>query len=153
MHIIAQAAFQLLRDIAEKSGQSQAHEWLKQSIRPGMEAKVYQGLNKAASFLKHADKDHLDKLTADDAINDFTLFFACRYHDTLGLPPRPEINAFTVWFMVTYPDTVANPNIIPMMRELVGDIAAKPRAEQLSAGRRILDDYISAPALAVAFRH
>jgi hypothetical protein len=132
VHVMAQAAFQVLRDLAEKSRDCEAHQWTLSQIRPGKEREFFRALNKAASFLKHADRDDADVLTVDDRVNDYTLFFACRYHDTLGFSQCPEVKAFTVWFAVTNPDLV-NGWAGRIMAELVGDIAHKARGEQLAS--------------------
>lgn len=94
IHTIAAAAERILMDIAERKGDIDAHVRFKDLIRPGMEKGFWRYMNKAANFLKHADKDP-DSILSDfnEEANDWILFMACNYYRDLGNTPTPEMNA------------------------------------------------------------
>jgi hypothetical protein len=45
VHTVASAAYRIIRDLAEKSGNAQFHENLKQMIRPGREKHFWATIN------------------------------------------------------------------------------------------------------------
>lgn len=140
IHTIAAAAQRILRDIAEKRGNSQWHEAVKQLIRPGMENRFWAATNKAANFLKHADSDADEILEVGEEVNDLTILSCCVYYTSLGFESTPEMRGFFSWHMVMYPELLLDSD--PRKKVVSGHDfdwwRAQPREKRLSYGQELV---------------
>jgi hypothetical protein len=64
IHTLVCVGWQVLRDLCEKRD-TVRHKALKALIRPGMEREFWRGMNSAANFFKHADRDPDEILEVD----------------------------------------------------------------------------------------
>ena len=140
VHTVVGAAYRIVRDLAEKSGNSQFHEIFKQMIRPGKEKRFWAGINKAPNFLQHADSDPADVLEVEEELNDVIIATACIYYPRLGYALTPIMRGFMAWCMVLNPDFFIE--TAPMKAVLAGSMfdqyISKPRIGQLKLGRQII---------------
>lgn len=141
IHTLAAAGYGILKDIAEKKGNVDIHQTVKDIIRPGMEKKFWYYMNKPANFFKHADKDP-DSVLSDfsEEANEWTLFHACFYFRDLGFTPTPEMNSLISWMSMLHPKFLKDD--YPMKEELMrfsGSIANMSREKRLEMGRLFLE--------------
>ena len=113
-----------------------------------MESKFWGQLNKAASFLKHADLDPNGVLTPFSyEANDTVLVIACTYYELLGNRSTTEMRVLMLWYMSLHPDSLSN-DLDPAMVALLGsnsDVQFLPRSEQLAIGLTLLRKALAQP--------
>jgi hypothetical protein len=142
VHTVASASHQVLRDLAEKRGNSEFHASLKIMIKPGMEKEFWKVMNKTANFLKHADRDPEALLNGvKENINELTIAGGCLYYKSLGFELTPTMRVFMVWFSVMNPHLLADDD--PMKRLLdekqFQSIRSQSRIDQLEIGKLLLE--------------
>jgi hypothetical protein len=141
VHTLAIAALHVLKDLSERrKGQSGFLDNIKAMIRPGMEKRFWNGINRAANFFKHADRDPGDVLqgVADEA-NDYTLLLNCYLYRDLTSTMTVEMKSFDAWFTVCYPDILVEGRL---KEWLVAELRGMPtlsRAQRLTLGRLNLE--------------
>ena len=148
IHTVVGAAYRIVRDLAEKAGNTQFHEIFKQMIRPGKEKQFWAGINKAANFLKHADSDPAGVLEVEEELNDVLIATACIYYESLGYELTPIMRGFMVWCMVLNPDFfIETAPMKAMLTDSTFDqYHSKPRTEQLKLGRQIIGMVVATKA-------
>ena len=121
VHTVVSAALGLVRDLADKRGigfKSELRTALGQVVRSsrGLDLdseagkdlldrifnqtfpKALQEKNKAANFLKHADRNPREFLFESTLETEFHLAEACHYFSSLGFELTPEMIAFLFWW-------------------------------------------------------
>ncbi|HEV8539937.1 MAG TPA: hypothetical protein VGQ60_02130 [Nitrospiraceae bacterium] len=141
IYTVVAAAFRILRILAERSGDSQFHETIKQMIRPGQENEFLSVMNKMGDYLKQADHNPDELLDGvEEEVNDLTILGACMYYDSLGYQLTPEMRTFMVWFMTLHPELMADS--VPFNAHLAGSggeaIRNQSRQVQLEVGKQVL---------------
>ena len=146
IHTVASAGFRILKDLAEKQD-SEIMDMFNLCIRPEMRKKFWggEGVNRAANFFKHADKDPEQVLkNIDETVNDHHIFWGCLlYQDILHRDPLQtytnEMGAFIGWYSAMYPDCVRDD--LPwshLVRTAFVGISDLSRPEQLAQGQLAL---------------
>lgn len=140
VHTIASAAYRILRDLAEGTGNSKFHESCKSMIKPGKEKEFWAAMNKSANFLKHADSDPSGILEIKEEANDMTIATACLYWESLGNQLTPEMRGFMIWHMVINPDLFLDdtPAKKLLSQRDFDSLRALPRAEQIELGKHLI---------------
>ena len=147
IHTVASAGFRILKDLAEKQD-SEIMDMFNLCIRPEMRKKFWggEGVNRAANFFKHADKDPEQVLkNIDETVNDHHIFWGCLlYQDILHRDPLQtytnEMGAFIGWYSEMYPDCVRDD--LPwshLIRKAFVGISGLSRPEQLAQGQLALE--------------
>jgi hypothetical protein len=139
IHTLASAAYRILRDLAEGTGNSKFHESVKSMIKPGKEKKFWAAMNKFANFLKHADSDPDGILEIKEEVNDMTIAIACLYWESLGNQLTPEMHGYMTWHVVINPDLFLDdaPAKKLLSQRDFDSLRALPRAEQIELGKQI----------------
>ncbi len=146
IHTVASASFRVLKDLAEKQD-SEIMDMFNLCIRPEMRERFWggEGINRAANFFKHADRDPDQVLKIVDlAANDHLIFWGCLlYQDILHRDPLQtytnEMGAFIGWYNAMYPDFVRDD--LPwshLIRNAFVGISGLSRPEQLAQGQLAL---------------
>lgn len=157
VHTIASAARGILRDLAKQRGTHLSDVWPRaaRSVlsklskldghqisedwfhRNNREIKkwVYGHSNRAANFLKHANRDPRSALPESKMDNDAVLLEACALYTELGLEGTPEMKAFTRWHLAVYPG-VPEDILVASTGE---EIHKMPRELQLQLGEFLID--------------
>jgi len=138
--LVASSACQILRDLADKTGNVEIHEHLKALIRPGMEGKFWQAFNSAASYLKHADRDPDEVLTFDDDLPESIIIYCCMYFSQIAKITTAEMRALRMWYGVMNPDLVIDgtPAKALVEQSNFADWRRGSRADRLAHGRELL---------------
>lgn len=105
IHTVIEAAFGILRVLAEKHGAVRIHQALVDRIKPGMEREFWWYINRASNFLKHADRDPDEFLEdVNEEINDVAIFFAIAYYADLSEEPiSRSMHLFFTWYLCSHP--------------------------------------------------
>jgi len=141
VHTVANAAYRIIRDLAEISGNAQFHEKLKRMIRPGREKHFWASVNKFSNFLKHADNDSTEILDIEEESNDVIICIACLTYESLGYQATPIMVCFQLWHSYLHPDLLSEDNPLKdvlSVQEPHG-IRSQPRTEQLNFGKCMVD--------------
>ena len=141
IHALVAAGFRILKDLAEQSGKVLTHQYLKAIIKPGKEKDFWKLMNRAANFLKHADRDPDEILNVKEEISDAMLLFACSYYRDLVYDITPEMTAFVTWYIALYPDSFTH--LKPFLEILdqildLKEFRTQPRHKQLETGKLLL---------------
>ncbi len=145
IHTLCMAAFRILRDLAEKGGDSYIHKLVKAIILPGMENEFWGALQGPANFFKHADRDAAAILgDVDEELNDIAMLLTCHYYQNLCHQLTPEMMVLMTWVNLMHPNywrediqVLIEPDLSYARRLLVG----QSRQDQLSVCRQLLQDF------------
>ena len=142
IHTLCMAAFRLLRDLAEKRGDSYIHKITKAIVKPGMENEFWSVLQGPANFFKHADKDAdaiLDDV--DDEVNDIAMLLACHYYQDLFHQLTPEMKVLVIWVKVRHPNYIQE-DLPALLKDQLSQarnrLVGQSRQDQLSVCRQLL---------------
>jgi hypothetical protein len=148
IHTVTQAAFGILRALAEKHGSVRIHQAIVDRIRPGKEAEFWWYITRASNFLKHADRDP-DEILEDvsEEINDSAIFFAIAYYADLSAEPIPPImNLYFTWYLLSHPslmtDEYRNQALARVPQVELDRIRNAPRNTLLEAGRGSIGSWL-----------
>lgn len=131
IHTLGSAALRVLRDLAESKGSVKMHEFIKKQIIPGKEKMFWRAIGKSANFFKHAEHDAESVLEGfQEEVNDFMLFFACKYYEDLGQSLSAEMNALKIWFLTSHPELQESSS--------PGPLHFMTREQQLAMGSEML---------------
>lgn len=110
IHTVTEAAFGILRALAEKRGSVRVHQAIVDHIKPGMESEFWRHINRASNFLKHADRDPEGILEdVSEEINDGAIFFAITYYADLSAEPISRVmNLFFIWYLCSHPNLMTD---------------------------------------------
>lgn len=139
VHTVIGAGFRILRDLAEKSGESDFHNLIKSLIRPGKERVCWELINKVPNFLKHADKDPDGTLEISEDLVDFLVVLSCLYYESMGHDLTTAMRGFVAWFCGIYPDFVLDdaPFKALLAHPELDSCRGMPRVEQLRLGKLV----------------
>jgi len=145
IHTLCMAAFRILRDLAEKRGDSDIHKFTKAIIKPGMEKEFWAVLQGPANFFKHADRDAdaiLDEV--DEEVNDIAMLLTCHYYQSLGHQLTPEMMVLRLWVNVMHPNYLRE-DIQVFLKDQLSQarswLIGQSRQDQLSVCRQLLQDF------------
>jgi hypothetical protein len=140
IHTVTEAAFGILRALADKRGSVRIHQVIVDRIKPGMESEYWWYINRASNFLKHADRDP-DAILEDvnEEINDSSIFLAIAYYADLSTEPISRtMNLFFVWFLCSHPNLMTEEfrtqALARVPHEELERLANTPRNMLLEAG-------------------
>jgi hypothetical protein len=141
IHTLCMAAFRILRDLAEKCGDSYIHNVTKDIIKAGMEKEFWAVLQGPANFFKHADRDAYAILDVDEEVNDIAMLLTCHYYQNLGHQLSPEMKVLMFWVNVMHPKYLRE-DIQELMKEELSNakkwLVGQSRQDQLSVCRELL---------------
>jgi len=103
IHSLVSAAYQIVWDLAKTRAATSIVKG-NARIRPEKQQEWERILNRAQSFLKHADRDSLDTLDFDPEITRFFLFDAIVLYCQLTSSPFHEGTVYMTWFALKYQD-------------------------------------------------
>lgn len=103
IHSLSAAAYRILRDIAEETGQSGVYQKMMDRVKPGMHGLWWQYVNKSANWFKHADDDHEENYQFNPEQNDSNILMAVMLYMDLGYPATPEMQAFQCYAILKFP--------------------------------------------------
>lgn len=134
VHTVAAASFRVLRDLAMKEKNPPRSLDFKTKIKPGKEGEFWKGLNFAANFFKHADKDADGTYEFSPEANDLLIFWAISvFRELTGGKFSDEMKTFLGWFMLQWPDLM----IEGPMREFLEAGAKSIRLDALPRNLRL----------------
>lgn len=142
VHTVTAAAFRVLRDLARLEPNPPRSLDLKTKIKSGKEGDFWKGLNFAANFFKHADKDADGTYQFSPEANDLLIFWAVslyrdmKGHDALSV----EMKIFVGWFFPRWPDLLPEgPERVTIESMASAErVAAMSREILLAAGGKAL---------------
>ena len=140
IHTVTEAAFGILRALAEKRGSVRVHQAIVDRIKPGKESEFWWYINRASNFLKHADRDPDATLEdVNDEINDSSIFLAIAYYADLSAAPiSPIMNLFFTWHFCLHPNLMTEEYRSRVLTRLpqgeLDRLAKMPRNMLLEAG-------------------
>jgi hypothetical protein len=142
IHTLCMAAFRILRDLAEKGGDSYIHKVVKAIIKPGMEKEFWAVLQGPANFFKHADRDAEAILgDVDEELNDIAMLLTCHFYQNLGHQLTPEMMMLVLWVNVMHPNYLRE-DIPVLLKEQLSQarsgLVGQSRQDQLSVCRELL---------------
>lgn len=104
VNILAWAAVDILRALAEVAGKETLREKLAKSIRPD-KLKFWRNLERESyTFFKHADKDTFKDLSFRPEGTAFVLAYAVADYGTVYSQNTLLMRLYLAWFMSRYPD-------------------------------------------------
>jgi hypothetical protein len=105
IHTLAEASLEVLRGVAKGRGIDLSSISFRDLclIKPEHQKTVWQILNNARNFLKHAEKDFDTTLDFKPIVNAFSLFQGCAVLQSLGYGTLKSI-IFLIWFTKKYPE-------------------------------------------------
>jgi hypothetical protein len=145
IHTVTEAAFGILRALAEKHGGVRAHQAIKDCIKPGSERTFWWYINRASNFLKHADRDPDATLEdVNEEINDSAIFIAVAYYGDLSAEPvSPIMNLFFNWHLCLHPNLMTEEfrsrAIARLPQGELDQLRKMPRKVLLEAGLRLIE--------------
>jgi len=107
IHTLAEAAVQVFRDLAPKYNTSSViteHP----SLSHISKSVIYNTMNEARNFFKHADKDPDKVLEFDVARNNMSLLECSTLHTSIKGGIIPEVLVFELWFLSKNKDLFAS---------------------------------------------
>jgi hypothetical protein len=147
IHSLVAAGFRILRDLGSVKTDSEINQHLKHIIKPGMEGKLWQSLNCAANFFKHAERDPDDMLEGvQEEINDVFILFACVYYRDIGYEWTAQMLSFVAWYIVLnpVPEVLSYCQDDAVMKQMLGSqelsvLKNESRHEQLAKGKMFME--------------
>jgi hypothetical protein len=148
IHTVTEAAFGILRALAEKQGSVRIHQEIVNRIQPGKQSEFWWYINRASNFLKHADRDP-DAILEDvnEEINDSAIFFAITYYADLS----PEsisrtMNMFFMWYLCSHPNLMTEEfrtkALAKVPQEALEQLVNTPRHMMLEAGLGLIGPWL-----------
>lgn len=130
IHTLVAAAYTIIQDVNKgRGGSPMITKGLIPMLVPQHKRKsVYEKLNSAQNFFKHADRDLDATLTFRPSVTPLLIFDAAlKYHEMTGESPV-GVNVFMWWLLATMPDLWLLPDAIQeRARQLAPSMRGEPR--------------------------
>lgn len=110
-HNVACAAFDLLRNLAEKTDRPSLMDKMLGMVNESKKNDMIELWRKPQNFLKHANRDPDDVLEYNPEILKFYLAFASIAYSEFTNKDTPEVRGFILWFSLMHPDLIKFPDI------------------------------------------
>lgn len=117
VHTLAAASLQVLADLGKKAGFVSIVK-NPVSIREDKRKLVFDRINAAQNFFKHADRDPKSILNFYPDATPFYILDAVILSEKLHGYRSSEIGVFHTWFILNYPDTLSDGSLRGYVEEL-----------------------------------
>jgi len=104
IHTLTAAAYNVVRDVNKNMGGEKllAKEGFLEYIKEGHEQEVWEIINKAENFFKHADRDHDSTIEFNPAQSEFLILEACSVYAKLSGEFPPLFKLYQSWFIANH---------------------------------------------------
>jgi len=134
IHTLATAAGEIIDHLCKSRGVQSTRHQLREAIKPEKRKEVFDKLDAARNFFKHASWKKPDQTL--EGFNDDRNLFAILF-GVIGLLSMTEETLETMffrsWITIVLPDLIVNPPS-PEQVAIFGDIRNQPRSEQKKVG-------------------
>jgi|GEM_PF-6142209 len=141
--ILAWAAVDVLRGLAEAAGKETLRQRTEDGIKPEYLTRWRDIERKSYNFFKHADKDPSDELQFRPEALSFVLLYAVGDYGTIYGQNTILMRIYLAWFMSRYPDAFLPglPGQVETFRELFKFQNEQPFSQSLAAATQFLKDF------------
>jgi hypothetical protein len=105
IHTLTAASYNMLKDLNKKRGGTplMIKELLLEFVKKDRKKEIWDTINAAENFFKHADRDHEDTLDFIPYQSEIMIYEACSVYRKLSSEDPPLFKLFRLWFMAKKP--------------------------------------------------
>ena len=143
VHTLVGAASVIISDLVDKQHPDKSWDRFAQEANKITASEYFQIMRKPQNFLKHARNDAEATLDFDPVDTESVAFWAVMNLGNFGLLSI-EAQVLQLWWLACHAP-ILDPNVEPDNRvlEVFGDLRDKPRAQRLSAAKRVLVELLA----------